>query len=154
MVWKRILLPESKKKEEQQKERKASKTMEDFGTGIVDQRRKKEQIAAFDQIHWNDDEKDEQTGFAAFLADLTKTTGGIEGLLTPKARAGMAWLIAQGQQALEDEDTETMKLVKKWSYEWFSLLAPLQPERPGPDIVLMPYATRPGGNQPPQNAGP
>lgn len=144
-VFKRRLnKDEEAEKKRQELERKTSKNTEEVVASIGDLRAEREQLAQFDEV------EDDGTGIYHFLESVTKLTRGLADVLTPDAQRQLAWKMAMLKYAFDDKNWDAVKYYRGEIVYFYSLLAPLMPQKNKPDVYFMPYIQKPGQTNPDQ----
>jgi hypothetical protein len=144
-VWMRRQSKEEKEeKAREELERKTSKTTEEVIASIGDIRIEREQLEEFERI------EDDGTGIVPWLASITKLTRGFSDVLTPEARAQIAFKLASLKMAFQEENDDAVKNLTADLTYIFGLLAPLMPDKAKANVYFMPYIQKPGSQNPDQ----
>lgn len=149
--WKRSQSKDEREEREREKlERKTSKATEEVVASIGDIRVEDRQLAEFDKLTGQGQDK---TGLISWVASLTRLTRGTHDVLDEDAQAWLGWIIRRAYVAYQEGNEKIYKFCAAELMEIFGIVVPMLSPKAKPDIYTLPYIQKPGGNMPPQNAG-
>lgn len=154
-MWGKSKIDVKVQQNEDKIEKKATKTVEDFGAGVVTVRVLDNRIKALKQTHWGQVDKGGQpAGAITWLSDVMEVILGLGrmGVVPEKQLRAAAWWCEQAQRSLDKNRVKwayTCEATLRYYFAKWSLVS-VRPEDVSGPLAIMAIPARPGQDREPQ----
>lgn len=154
-MWGKTKIDIQVQKDEEKKEAKATRTIEDFGSGVVTVRVLDNRIKALKQTHWGQvDKEGKPAGAITWLSDVMEIILGLGrfGIIPEQQLRAAAWWVEQAQRSLDKGRLEyayTCESTLRYYFAKWSLISIRQEDVSGP-LAILAIPAKPGSDREPQ----